>query len=304
MFTRILVPLDGSAMAERALPVAERIVSATGATGSVLRLVCVHQPGPDRSLEERYLQETAARVERASGVSVTWALLDGLIGPRLAEEVTGFAADLVVMTTHGRGPVSRFWMGSVADELIRTLDVPVLLLQAGTDQTRLLPRRILVPLDGSPRSETSLDFAVQLARLSGGSIDLLQVVPPITPMVLDGSPMTPALVPPTREDLLRDSARDYLEMCASRLRARGIATMVTVVTDASPARAIVETADQHQVDLVAIATHGAGGIRRMVLGSVADKVLRSSRRPLLVFRPPLQRIEEELREAFASAAAG
>ena len=64
------------------------------------------------------------------------------------------------MTTHGRGPVSRFWMGSVADELIRTLDVPVLLLQAGTDQTRLLPRRILVPLDGSPRSETSLDFAV------------------------------------------------------------------------------------------------------------------------------------------------
>ncbi|MDQ2671010.1 MAG: universal stress protein, partial [Gemmatimonadota bacterium] len=60
----------------------------------------------------------------------------------------------------------------------------------------------------------------------------------------------------------------------------------------------------HQVDLVAIATHGAGGIRRMVLGSVADKVLRSSRRPLLVFRPKLQRIEEELREAFASATTG
>jgi nucleotide-binding universal stress UspA family protein len=301
MFTRIVVPLDGSALAERSLPMAEVIAQACGAA---VRLAFVHQPVPisalppdvagtaagydryARAMEENYLRQTAVRIRESTGLTVTTALLDGPVGRTLAAEVTEFAADLVVMTTHGRGAVSRFWMGSVADELVRTLDIPVLLLRADTELDRILPRRVLVPLDGSARSETALDYAARLAKLSGGTIELLQVVPPLVPVVLDGSPMSPAIMTSPDDNLLATSATEYLDSRAAWLRADGIETTITVVTDSSPARAIVETADRDGVDLVAIATHGAGGIRRMVLGSVTDKVLRASPRPLLVFRPP------------------
>lgn len=201
------------------------------------------------------------------------------------------------MTTHGRGLVTRFWMGSVADELVRTLEVPVLLVRDETDADRVMPRRILVPLDGSRRSETALDYASRLARLSGGSVELVQVVPPLVPLAIGGTPMAPSLVPPTDDDLLRTSAAEYLESRAEWLRADGVEVSTRVVVDSSPARAIVETAEQAGVDLVAIATHGAGGIRRVVLGSVTDKVLRASPRPLLVFRPA----QEPARPAQGSA---
>jgi nucleotide-binding universal stress UspA family protein len=300
MFTRIVVPLDGSELAERALPLAERMALACGAR---IRLVFVHQVIPisamppdvggtaagydryARVMEENYLREAAARLGDATGLEVTTVLLDGPVARALAAEVTRFDADLVVMTTHGRGAVSRFWMGSVADELVRTLEVPVLLVREAASD-RVMPRRILVPLDGSVRSETALDFAARVAKLGGGTIELLQVVPPVVPVVLDGSPMTPAVMLPPPDDLLTTSAAEYLESRAAWLRADGIGVTISVVTDSSPARAIVDTADRDGIDLVAIATHGAGGIRRMVLGSVTDKVLRASLRPLLVFRPP------------------
>ena len=318
MFTRIVVPLDGSALAEHALPLAERLAQACAATA---RLVFVHQPVPisalppdvagtaagydryARAMEENYLRTTAARIGAATGITVTWALLDGPIGRTLAAEAAESGADLVVMTTHGRGAVSRFWMGSVADELVRTLDIPVLLVRADTPTDRILPRRILVPLDGSARSETALDFAARLAKLSGGTVELLQVVPPVVPIVLDGSPMTPAVITPPNDELLSTSAAEYLESRAAWLRADGIEVATTVVSDSSPARAIVDTAERDGIDLVAIATHGAGGLRRMVLGSVTDKVLRASARPLLVFRPPvnLARRTSDSKEAAGAA---
>jgi nucleotide-binding universal stress UspA family protein len=309
MFTRIVVPLDGSALAEHALPMAERLAQACDAK---LRLVFVHQPVPisalppdiagtaagydryARAMEENYLRDTATRIRDTIGLAVSTMLLDGPVARTLAAEVTEFAADLVVMTTHGRGAVSRFWMGSVADELVRTLPIPVLLMRAETERDRVLPRRVLVPLDGSPRSEAALDYAARIVKLSGGSVELLQVVPPVVPVVLDGSPMTPAVMRPNDEDLLTTSAAEYLDSRAAWLRADGITVTVTVVTDSSPARAIVETADRDGVDLVAIATHGAGGIRRFVLGSVTDKVLRASPRPLLVFRPPARPLPRTL----------
>lgn len=317
MFTRIVVPLDGSALAERALPMAERLAQACEAK---LRLVFVHQPVPvsalppdvagtaagydryARAMEENYLRDTAARIRDTIGLPVSTALLDGPVARTLAAQVTEFAADLVVMTTHGRGAVSRFWMGSVADELVRTLPIPVLLLRSDTELDRILPRRVLVPLDGSPRSEAALDYAARIVKLSGGSVQLLQVVPPVVPVVLDGSPMTPAMMGPPDEDLLTTSAAEYLDSRAAWLRADGITATVTVVTDSSPARAIVETADRDGVDLVAIATHGAGGLRRFVLGSVTDKVLRASPRPLLVFRPPANPVSHAAPGAEAEAA--
>lgn len=300
MFDRIVVPLDGSPLAEHALPTAQRLAQASRAA---LRLVLVHQPVPvsalppdvagtaagydryARAMEQTYLRDVASRIRETTGLMVTSVVRDGPAAAAIAAEATEFAADLVVMTTHGRGAVSRFWMGSVADELVRTLEIPVLLAREGTADGRSLPRKILVPLDGSSRSEMALDYAARMARLSGGSIELLQVVPPVVPLVLDGSPMTPAVVPPLDNELFTTSAAEYLDTRAAWLRADGIEVAVAVVSDSSPARAIVETAEREAVDLIAIATHGAGGLRRLVLGSVTDKVLRASQRPLLVFRP-------------------
>lgn len=300
MFIRIVVPLDGSSLAERALPIAEHLAQACGAQ---LRLVFVHHAVPvsalppdiagtaagydqyARAMEEQYLRETAARLCDTRGIAADFALLEGPVGRTLAAEATAFGADLVVMTTHGRGAVSRFWMGSVADELVRTLDIPVLLVRPGTELDRSLPRRVLVPLDGSARSESALDFAARFAKLSGGSVELLQVVAPVVPLAPDGPAMTPAIVPPADDDLLRTSAAEYLDSRAAWLRADGIPVTLTVVSDSSAARAIVDTAECDRAELIAIATHGAGGLRRMLLGSVTDKVLRASALPLLVVRP-------------------
>ncbi len=298
MYHRIVVPLDGSALAERALPLAGKIARAAGAE---LRLVLVHHQMPAsaipvpqvvpadydrqvRDAERGYLAQVAERV-RGGGATVATALLDGAVGATIATEVEQAKADLVVMTTHGRGAVSRFWVGSVADELVRTLSVPVLLLRPESEQDHGLPRRILVPLDGSPRAERALEHAVEFAKLTGGALELLQVVPPIVPLLPDAAPLMPPVMPPGSDELLVQSAREYLDRQAERLRATGVETRVSVLVDASPAAAIVEIAERDGTDLIAIATHGASGIRRVVLGSVTDKVLRTSGLPLLVIRP-------------------
>lgn len=298
MYRRILVPLDGSAVAERALPLAGRIARASGAA---LRLVLVHHATPasaitvpqivpadydavTRESEESYLGQVAERAG-GDGTAVTTALLEGVVADAIAADVAAAGADLVVMTTHGRGPVSRFWMGSVADELVRTLTVPVLLIRADAEQDHTMPRRILVPLDGSPRAERALEHAAAFARLGGGGLELLQVVPPIMPVVPDGAPLMPPAPPAQAGDLLVESARAYVERQAEEVRGRGLAARAEVVVDASAAAAIVEVSQRDGIDLVAIATHGAGGLRRAVLGSVTDKVLRTTRRPLLVIRP-------------------
>ena len=307
MYRSILVPLDGSPLSERALPLALAIARRAGA---VLHLAHVHIPPTmpmysadlplfDADLDERmiaqeraYLDTLAERLHTESDIRVDAALLDGAITDAVTDLITGHAlateADLVIMTTHGRGGIARFWLGSVADELLRRLPMPVLLLrpdehaQAAAD-TALL-QHILIPLDGSANAEAILKYALALGKLMQSDFTLLRVVEPV--MVARHIPVDPSVRELDDEllDHLRVDAQVYLDRVAKRLEAQSLKVRVKVVVAPQAAVAIVEEASHRDLDLIAMATHGRRGLNRLLVGSVADKVLRGTTAPLLLYR--------------------
>lgn len=301
MYTRILVLLDGSDFADWALPLAAALARRSDA---VLELVHVHTrylvasgaPPIDRRLDDELKAQLRARLENTRArvaehlkrdVVLTW--LEGNVATELEDRIAGSGADLVVMTTHGRGGMSRAWLGSVADHVVRNSKKPVLLVrpQALGVSWRGEPllRRILVPLDGSELAESVVDHAVMLATPGETELVLLQVVIPVglasNAFVTDGLYFD-------RDDINRRQAAagEYLERVAKELRANGFATTTRVAVEGRVAREILETAEQCDADLIAIATHGRGAVARVALGSVADKILRAASMPLLMLRPP------------------
>jgi len=300
-FRSILVPLDGSQLAEQALPLAVRIARAAG---SKLRLVLVHQlpPAPldpasaklftsidlaTRKSERAYLRRVQARL-REEGVRLSSAVtLTGVVGPALDTYVRELGIDLVVMATHGRGGIRRAWLGSVADHLIRHLEVPVLLVRPEEGRPAEQPAkadRILVPLDGSPLAEEALEAAGRLARAWGAEVCLLQIVAPVLLSV------DPALPIPSAYDeeltgMSRQQAQAYLDRTAGRLREQGLRASGTAVIGWNAADEILDAARPDQVAMAVLATHGRGGFQRLTLGSVADKLVRGAMVPVLVYRP-------------------
>jgi len=301
-FRTILVPLDGSLLAEQALPLARRIAERAG---SKLRLALVHQiPLPpldasgaklftslelaSRKAERSYLRALQARL-RDQGVRLASTVsLSGAVGPALAQYVQELGIDLVVMATHGRGGLRRAWLGSIADYMVRHLRVPVLLVRPSEEGAP--PERapgadqILVPLDGSPLAEEALGPAAELARAWGAELTLLQVVYPVVFM----SDEMLGFSAPYDEELtarLRTQAEDHIRDHAERLRGQGLRATGVAVVGWNAADSILQAARPDRVAAIAIATHGRGGIKRLALGSVADKLVRASEVPVLVHRP-------------------
>jgi nucleotide-binding universal stress UspA family protein len=296
----ILVPLDGSAFAECALPVAMDLARRMGAR---LHLVQVIEPLwapvdpvglPDFSDWERaaqlrseeYLQSTASRCMEQAGVSVRTERLDGPTATAIAMYAAEVDIGMIVMTTHGRGGLNRVWMGSVADALVRRVRVPILLLRPRPGESAEQPlglRHIVVPIDGSDLSTRAIERAVELGTPFGARYTLLRVVLP--------NPLVPMPLVYPRKDQMELVARErstafaQLESEATLLRARGFDVQTIVVEGHSPAMAILQFAFEHDVDMIALATHGRGGWSRMALGSVADKVMRGSTIPILLYRP-------------------
>lgn len=301
MFTSILVPLDGSPFAEQALPLAVRLARLGGAA---LHLVLVHHQVPavtmaidvpvfdpeadrqGRAAEVEYLERTAGRIRGAEGIEPVIATLDGAPGEAITQYAVGQGIGLVVMATHGRGPVSRFWLGSVADHLLRHLPMPTLLFRAQEGEAAAVPaiRHILVPLDRSEYSEAILEPVADLALLTHAHLTLLHVVEPILPVV---EPAVPYPVGVDREltQRLTAEAQRHLDEVADRLRTRGFSVATRVVVGAGAAATVLEQAQAEGADLIAMTTHGAKGVRRLLLGSVTDKVVRGSDRPVLVRMP-------------------
>jgi nucleotide-binding universal stress UspA family protein len=302
--------LDGSPFGEHALPLA---LSLARRQGAALQVVHVHVPlvgmygelgafydeSLDRELmesEQAYLDAVVNRLAAAADVSLSTALLDGPAPDAIARRAAATGADLLIMTTHGRGPLARFWLGSVADALVRQATIPVLLVRSQESAPDLARehalRRILIPLDGSDLAEQVLEPALALGAAAQAEYTLLRVVKPMTPASYDPAS---GRVSELRESLLKQlqsldrqqwaEARDYLERPAERLRARSLTVQTHVVSHEQPAAAILDYASTRGADAIALATHGRGGLKRLLLGSVADKVLRGATIPVLVYRP-------------------
>jgi nucleotide-binding universal stress UspA family protein len=234
----------------------------------------------DAKQEERaYLDGVARVLTAAAAVSVRKTLVDGLETEGIRKRVQEGRADLVVMATHGRGSLGRFFLGSVADVLVRETLVPVLLVRPRGVAPDPLPgpavANVLVPLDGSPLAEQVLGPAADLARALLAPCTLLRVLAPsgiaTESASLDAARTAAALV--------------YLETVADPLRGKGLPVRTRAVVAACPARAILSEARALEGTVIALATHGRSGAPRLVLGSVADQVIRAAPGPVLVYRP-------------------
>jgi nucleotide-binding universal stress UspA family protein len=307
MANSILVPLDGSPTSEGALPLALAIAHATGAS---VELVHVHELAPlagmapafDTALdvdEARQMREPIAalaeRLTLAHGVAVSTTLLIGPVIPTIEQHAVDRQTRLIVMTTHGRGGLSRAWLGSVADRLIRARPAPVLLVRPDSDrpqQAKWPPTRVLVPLDSTPLSEAVFAPLAELVGPDGTEFVLLRVVesfPPLEPFpdvatMVDRSGTQAALDAANAE--LVKAAEGDLEGTAERLRRSGMRVRTHVAVDSSAARAVLEYANETGVDLIALTTHGRGALARAFMGSVADKVMRGATMPVLIVPPP------------------
>jgi nucleotide-binding universal stress UspA family protein len=293
----VLLPLDGSEVAEQALPVAAFLAREAGVA---LHLVTVEEPlSPLVSATEyggqapELLKQDSERLKdyleharvaaKAAGVSaVDTALLVGGASVALAEHIRGSRIGLVVMTTHGRTGISRFWLGSVADRLLRTVSVPVLLLRPRATPQATSYRRILVALDGELEKEV-LDAAWAIADLmpEPPALTLLRVVEPPLPG-LTRLAVQPAHLGSDWTRRREIEAREYLARLADRLRFAGRAVSTRVLVGRPVHDQILEAAAEMAADLIVLGTHGARGLERLMLGSVADKVVRNSALPLLV----------------------
>jgi nucleotide-binding universal stress UspA family protein len=283
MFRTLMVPLDRSPFAEQALPLALGIARRAGAS---LDLVSAHDlyamadpipgrlpfdPRADveyREKEQLYLDATARWIAPAYPVPTTTAVVDGLAADGLLERSGNDGADLIVMTTHGRGPLSRFFLGSVADEVIRRSRIPVLLVrpvaEAASRHAEPVVENLLIALDGSALSEQVLAPALELARLLEARVTLLRVV---------------------NYASVCAEAEAYLEPLARPARQAGLTVRTRVMVAPHAAEAILKEGEALTGSIIALATRGHGGLRRMLLGSVADKVIRGAATPVFVYHP-------------------
>ena len=299
MYETILVPVDGSPLSERAIPHA---IDLARRTGAYLHIVQVHTPEPalspdgvglsyalwDQELKQQELEHLQKLAERCnvSGVRIRVELLDGTVIDALKAYTFDLGIDLIVMMTHGRGGLSRAWLGSVADALVRQIRLPVLLLRASDDSPAPLEpiRRILIPLDGSALAERVLHSSIALGRLIRARYTLLRVAVPTS---IADHLYAPGqeYVDPLGSGNLQAVADAYLAGVADRMRRQGLEVDTVVISDHSPAAGILEYAARENPGMIAMATHGRSGLARMAIGSVADKVLRGSALPVLLYRP-------------------
>lgn len=295
MYASILVPLDGSHFAEEAIPHALDLVRRSGAR---LHLVTVRTPtaallaglaGRNAEAgiadpEQRYLNRICERLCDELGESVSFDLLEPPVADAINDYALDHGVDLIVMTTHGRGGLSRAWLGSVADALVRRATIPVLLFRPGLEHGSTEFRNILVPLDGSAESETAVPWALELGRLTGARYTFLRIVQ--MPFLMEGLTSAELLRMDSDElDHRRGDAERYLRRLAERVGKDGEVRTTTLLHE-RPADAILGHARDCDADLIAMATRGLGGWKRMVLGSVADKVLRGAEQPVLLYHPP------------------
>ncbi len=318
MYSHLLVPLDGSERAERAVTVAERIARSNGSRITLLQVISlplpIGAPYDTAALSAYSIEQSEAEASNyltrvagwplLSGVQVETAVVTGAPALAILDVAREKGTDLIVIGSHGRTGASRWVLGSVAEHIARQSPVPVLLLrEQGPSPSHLhpdpeQPLRILVPLDGSPFAESALAPAAELLLALAGrepgqaswdgraALHLTLALPPYD-MDRENLPDTFAL----------DGAREYLRRTADRLRdsypqvhvswsvSSGLDVAEALLRVAETGESAEGAAPATRCDLIVMATHGRSGIARWALGSTTERVLHGTKLPLLVVRP-------------------
>jgi nucleotide-binding universal stress UspA family protein len=315
----ITVPLDGSGLAESALPCAAALAKMFG---EPLHIVRVHTPvaayslpdGPTavpelewdsqvRAAARDWLERKATELRSTLDVTVTHELRVGNAGEQIVQAARECNARAITCTTHGSGGWAPQWLGSVTDDLIRHAPMPVLAMSesaaacAAPDELR----SILVLLDGSATAAAILPNVRELARASGATVDLFRVVT----QRFAGDVLAEVSHPGNDRfgvDASANEARTEMDRVADDLRLSGLRATPTVEVAGNVTRAILDRIATTQPDLVAMCTHGRG-FSRLFMGSIADKVLRAGGRPVLCWHPQRASIPDQVVEQSLASAA-
>ncbi len=326
MFEHILVPLDGSTRAEEALPIAARVARATGSSVVLLQVMSMplnygygygggmgmsygmsygYGSGmgatplvPEHIREREQTEATTylsslARSDLFAGITITTAVFFGQAGPQILALAEEQAVNLIVLCSHGRTGLLRWMLGSVAQHVIHHSRIPVLVLREEGSTASALPSdiphpcRIAVALDGSPLAETALlpaaHLIAALAQQTQGAVHLLHVLkPPTSASETEEVEQAQAYLQRVREHLLVQTSDLNLLVTWSVTLAQDVAETIVTASE----KGTEAMGEEHRYDVLAMATHGHGGIERWVMGSVTERVLGASTVPVLVVRPP------------------
>ena len=328
MYSKVIVPLDGSELAERAVPYAQLVARGLSIPIELVEAFDVIPPAVpnqgsfyalNRVLDEarQRSQHYLSRVQealRTAGHAASSATLPGAPHQAIVDRADADPNALIVMSTHGRGGFSRWALGSVADKVLHTVPNPMLIVRSGASgaaSSEIAIETVLVPLDGSDLAETSLEHAVNLAIAVDAAVALARVTHTQDYYRRHLTGPRAAMGPSPAgwvNDLMRadaEAATDYLvgvqrRLAAERPDAGEIDTLH--LRHESPAQAIIDQAADHKT-LVVMTTHGRSGIGRMLMGSVTDRVVRHSNAPVLVIRNRPEPTPEHIGELAPAAGA-
>lgn len=296
MFSRLLVPLDGSHMAEAVLPLVERVAGACKAGVVLLHIVergahaTVHGERHLTASGEAtvYLESVAARLRQARiDVQVhTHEVPEGDVARSIVGHAEEERADLIVLCTHGRGGLRTWLFGTIAQQVMRRGVTPVLLARPVDDAPiAFVPHVVLVPLDATRAAEAALEPAREMALRLGAALHLVVVV--ATQGTVRGDRVPAATLMPFAAqaalELEEREAQGYLDALAAALRGPGLVVTTEVRRGDVPASLAAEAAEPG-VGLVAVATHGRSGVQAIWAGSVAAELLSRTRAPVLLLR--------------------
>jgi len=274
---RILIPLDGTQEARATLPYA----AALATPGTEIILLTVVPSDGDTDTVRAGL-ETAAQRLRVAGQMVRTEIAVGDPAERIVDTAVNLDAGMIVMASHGRGALGRLIYGSVADRVAREATIPTMVVRAR--QVELGPvgiTRLVVPLDGSPRAEAALPAATAISRRLGSPIFLVRVVDPadLMPPAVGMGEAIPFEIYDEAEKEMEQDARNYLDAVAKKLHEQGL-PVATDVLMGPPASSIEDAT--HLGDVLVISSHERTGVMRWLLGSVAEKLTREDKSPVIL----------------------
>ena len=300
MFDRLLIPLDGSQLAERALEPGFTLASAGRSQVILLRVPVYRQimspsaagygwispdQEPARGLNEaaEYLEAKVADYNLPD-LEILPVVKRGDVASTIVDTAVDNQVNLIVLTTHGYSGITRWMLGSVTERVLRGAPCPVLVIRHEDPI-----RRILICLDGSKLAEQALESGFEIASRLAERVTLLRVdhQESLSNIELGLLEMADSELCKEMDQHPENRLHYYLDCIRSKYDDRGL-PIETAVVKGDPAQAILEFAEEHAVDMIAMATHGYSGLRRWVYGSVTEKVLRKACSAMLVVRPPVE----------------
>jgi nucleotide-binding universal stress UspA family protein len=295
MFSKILVPLDGSELSELSLRYMEELAANFNSEVKLV-YVCETAELEYRHMHELYIQKIAERVRRniktyntgetEIKAKINTVVLDGEPADEIVEYSEKNEISIIIMVSHGRSGLVPWSIGSTADRIIHRTDKPVLMIRANTTDTEAdkgkLFSKILVPLDGSKEGEAALFYVKEITCRIKAEVTLLQIVTPGKHVHTLGGLDYVNFPEPEIEHLIAEARQYLVETSKYLIDTKAVFNYEVITGDA--AQGIIKYADETNTRLVAISTHGRSGIKRWISGSVTYKVLQAGNTPILIVR--------------------